>query len=74
MRGGWPQLVNHNIEIKLNTNQIDNAAKKLININKKISQNGNKEFDTLCVICGLQDFAYKRDDGVYVVPATVLKD
>ena len=49
------------IEIKLNANQIDNAAKNLISINKKISsKNNNKGFDALCVICGMQDFAYKR--------------
>ena len=62
------------IEIKLNPNQIDNAAKNLISISKKISKNGSKEFDALCVICGIQDYAYKREDGVYVVPITVLKD
>ena len=63
------------IEIKLNSNQIDNAANNLININKKISsKNENMGFDSLCVICGMQDYAYKREDGVYVVPITVLKD
>ena len=63
------------IEIKLNSNQIDNAANHLININKKIfSKNENNGFHALCVICGMQDYAYKRDDGVYVVPITVLKD
>ena len=63
------------IEIKLNANQIDNAAKSLISINKKISsKNDNKGFDALCIICGMQDYAYKREDGVYVVPITVLKN
>lgn len=27
---------------------------------------------TLCVICGLTEHAYRRDDGVYVVPITML--
>ncbi|MBR4313655.1 MAG: DUF4143 domain-containing protein, partial [Lachnospiraceae bacterium] len=63
------------IEIKLNSNQIDNAANNLISINKKISsKNESTCFDAMCVICGMQDYAYKRDDGVYVVPITVLKD
>lgn len=63
------------IEIKLNSNQIDNAANNLISINKKISsKNESMGFDAMCVICGMQDYAYKRDDGVYVVPITVLKD
>ena len=63
------------IEIKLNSNQIDNAANNLISINKKISsKNESMGFDAMCVICGMQDYAYKRDDGVYVVPITVLKN
>ena len=63
------------IEIKLNSNQIDNAANNLININRKISSKNEKTgFDALCVICGIQDYAYKREDGVYVVPITVLKN
>ena len=28
----------------------------------------------LCVICGLINAAYKRKDGVFVVPITALKD
>ncbi len=63
------------IEVKLNSNQIDNAANNLISINKKISsKNERMGFDALCVICGIEDYAYKREDGVYVVPITVLKD
>ena len=63
------------IEIKLNSNQIDNAANNLIGINKKISsRNESMGFDAMCVICGMQDYAYKREDGVYVVPITVLKN
>ena len=26
----------------------------------------------LCVICGMTNMAYKREDGVFVVPITVL--
>ena len=28
----------------------------------------------MCVICGLSNAAYMREDGVYVVPITALKD
>ena len=28
----------------------------------------------MCVICGLTNAAYYRDDGVYVVPITSLRD
>lgn len=62
------------IEIKLGANQIDSAAAKLIKINKDISEHGGKSAQSLCVICGLSNAAYKRPDGVYVVPLTSLKN
>ena len=61
-------------EIKLGANQIDDAAKNLIRINKEIMKDGGKPAQSLCVICGLVNAAYKREDGVYVVPITSLKD
>lgn len=62
-------------EIKLGANQIDAAAENLIAIRDSIA----KEKDGippkgLCVVCGLSNAAYKREDGVYVVPITALKD
>lgn len=61
-------------EIKLGANQIDEAAKNLVRINKKIIEDGGKPAKSLCVICGLVNAAYKRSDGVYVVPFTSLKN
>ncbi len=61
-------------EIKLGANQIDDAAKNLIKINNLIEKNGGKKAKSLCVICALTNAAYKRPDGVYVVPITSLKD
>ena len=61
------------IEIKLGANQIDKAADNLIKINENIKQNGGKPAKSLCVICGLTNVAYKREDGVYVVPITSLR-
>ena len=61
-------------EIKLGTNQIEEAAQNLLRINKKIHDEGGQKAKTLCVICGLGNAAYKRDDGVYVVPITALKN
>lgn len=61
-------------EIKLGANQIDNAAKNLLNLKNKISEEGGKAPSVLCVICGLSIAAYKRPDGVFVVPITALKD
>ena len=61
-------------EIKLGANQIDEAAKKLIKINKNIIMNKGKPAKALCVICALSNAAYRRNDGVYVVPITALKN
>lgn len=62
-------------EIKLGANQIDEAAKNLLDINKKIEKDPKgKPAKMLCVICGLSNAAYKRPDGVYVVPITALKN
>ncbi len=62
------------IEIKLGANQIDQAAQKLLKINKKIINENGKPAKSLCVICGLTNAAYRRKDGVIVVPLTSLKD
>ncbi|GAB6106702.1 ATP-binding protein [Fusibacter bizertensis] len=62
------------IEIKLGSNQIDEAAQQLIKINDKIIKNGGKAPKVLCVVCGICKAAYLRTDGVYVVPITALKN
>ena len=62
------------IEIKLGSNQIDEAAKSLIRIRNKIMNDGGKPPRVLCVVCGICKAAYVRDDGVYVVPITALKN
>lgn len=62
------------VEIKLGANQIDDAANNLLAINESIRKEGGKPAQSLCVICGLTNAAYKRPDGVYVVPITSLKD
>lgn len=61
-------------EIKLGANQIDAAAQNLINISNKIKEEGGKLPKVMCVICGLTNAAYRRLDGVYVVPLTSLKN
>ncbi|MDL2292580.1 DUF4143 domain-containing protein [Acholeplasma sp. OttesenSCG-928-E16] len=61
-------------EIKLGFNKVDEAAKNLIDIaNYMESQDKSKKPAFLCVICGLTTAAYKREDGVYVIPITALK-
>lgn len=61
-------------EIKLGANQIDSAAENLIKVKKEIKEKGGNPPSVLCVVCGLSNAAYKREDGVYVVPLTALKN
>ena len=61
-------------EIKLGANQIEDAARNLLKIDNEIEKEGGKRPKILCVICGLSNAAYKREDGVYVVPITALRE
>ena len=61
-------------EIKLGANQIDKAAANLLEIYDKMASEGGKTPSVMCVICGMSNAAYKRPDGVYVVPITALKN
>ncbi len=61
------------IEIKLGANKIDEASSRLISIKNDIIAAGGKPPRSLCVVCGLTNAAYKRPDGVYVVPLTSLR-
>jgi predicted AAA+ superfamily ATPase len=62
-------------EIKLGPNQIDEAAEKLIKIKEFMRKHKNfKSPAVLCVICGMTNIAYKRKDGVIVLPITSLRD
>ena len=56
-------------EFKLGAHQIDEAAEKLLDLNRKFERPAT----TLCVICGLSNAAYRRPDGVCVVPITALR-
>ena len=61
-------------EIKLGAGQIEAAAKNLLDIKKRFENEANGvPPKALCVICGLTNAAYKRNDDVYVVPITALK-
>lgn len=61
-------------EIKLGANQIDKAAEGLVKLKKSITDKGGKAPSVLCVLCGLSNAAYVRNDGVYVIPLTALKE
>lgn len=60
-------------EIKLGANKIEEAAKNLVSLKNSIEKDNGKAPKVLCVVCGLSNAAYKRPDGVYVVPITALK-
>ena len=62
-------------EIKLGANQIDAAAQSLLNIQKEFADDPKgKPPAALCVLCGMANTAYRRPDGVFVVPITALKN
>lgn len=61
-------------EIKLGAKRIEEGAKNLIKVSSEIAKSGGKPPKIQCVICGLSNVAYRRADGVYVVPITALKN
>ena len=61
-------------EIKLGAHQIDEAVGNLISIRKSIEKDGGLLPSAMCIICGLSNAAYQREDGIFVVPITALKN
>ena len=60
-------------EIKTGAHEIDEGAISLLKMDRKIrDQDNGRPPRFMCVICGMTNAAYVRDDGVYVVPPTVL--
>lgn len=61
-------------EIKLGAHQIDAAAESLLRLQADFRKDpSGKPPKVLCVLCGMTNFAYRREDGVFVVPITALK-
>ncbi len=61
------------IEVKLGNKQIDLAAENLLTLKNRIDKDKMGEPSFLMVITGGQ-YAYRRNDGVLVVPVACLKD
>ena len=67
------------IEFKLGSKEIDMGAKHLCEIEQRISVYNEKEkqvplrLPVLKLIITATEYAYKRDDGVYVIPIACLK-
>ncbi len=63
------------IEIKLGgDNQIEEGAKSLLTMESKIDTDKMNKPSFLMVLTGTGDYAYRRRDGVYVIPIGSLKN
>lgn len=59
------------IEIKLGSNEIEDAKKNLLRFIKEVKI----EPKFMCIICGLWDAVLKdKETGIYIIPITALKD
>lgn len=61
-------------EIKVGFNQIEEAARELIDLKDTFDNETGSKPEFLCVICGMSNAAFRRPDGVYVVPITALRN
>lgn len=63
------------VEVKLGGDQlIEEGAESLKKLAARIDTEKMREPAFMMVLCGVAPFAYKREDGVYVVPVACLKD
>ena len=63
------------VEVKLGGDKLINeGAESLKKLAGRIDTEKMREPAFMMVLCGVAPFAYKRQDGVYVVPITCLKD
>ena len=63
------------IEIKLGGNKlIEEGAANLKTLNSKLDTEKMKSPSFLMILVGTGEFAYRRDDGIYVVPVGCLRD
>jgi len=61
------------IEIKLGTSEIADAAASLLKLKERINTEKMNSPSFLMVLTGMGEFAYRRPDGVFVVPIGCLK-
>ena len=63
------------VEVKLGGDKLINeGAETLLKLVNKIDLDKMKEPAFTMVLCGVAPFAYRREDGVYVVPISCLKN
>ena len=58
------------IEIKLGLDKVEEAAKNLLDFYSKVVV--KPKF--MAIVCGLADAVIRREDGIYIIPITALKD
>ncbi|HJJ55302.1 MAG TPA: DUF4143 domain-containing protein [Methanocorpusculum sp.] len=56
------------VEVKLGGSSVDAAAKNLLKLKNKIDAEKMREPAFLAVLTGVNTAAYRRDDGVFVIP------
>lgn len=61
------------VEVKLGSKEIEEAAVHLLELKNKVNTEKMREPSFLMILTGTE-IAYRRDDGVYVVPLGCLKD
>ncbi len=61
------------VEVKLGSSEIDEGSSHLLKLASNIDTNRFPAPSFLMVLTG-GEFAYRREDGVYVVPIACLKD
>lgn len=59
-------------EVKLGAVQIDEGAANVLRLDRKMSERGQRPASVKAVIVGVGSFAYRRDDGVQVIPLDTL--
>ncbi len=61
------------VEVKLGAREIEEAAKHLVMLREKVDADKMREPSFLMILTGTE-IAYRRDDGVFVVPLGCLRD
>lgn len=61
------------VEVKLGSREIEDAAVHLLKLKNKVNTEKMREPSFLMILTGTE-IAYRRDDGVYIVPLGCLKD
>ena len=63
------------VEVKLGGDEwINEGADNLLNLSKRIDEEKMGKPTFMMVLCGVAPYAYRREDGVFVVPVGCLKD